>query len=211
MVVPTCRQTSRLACRWAADHACRRALHPLQLGHPGGGGWLVPITANTGTFEHMVVVREPACAIEACQPINPNGFFVAAIIHIDNERMPGGNNKHGMRNLFNCVRNATQVQLAADGLDWILFWERSMFGTLSDGKPGMRDGPGGPIISNPGTPGDMHSVVRSQPVKKRQRAVSTERGQHKLENFGHVCGKFLVYAGEGDGQMPADVDNGGSD
>eukprot|EP00966_Prymnesium_polylepis_P242764 5614210-Prymnesium_polylepis.1 len=64
---------------------------------PGGGGWDVPITASTASFEHMVVVREVCCVIDHCQALDPTGIFVAAIVHIDNARMPGGNNKHFMR------------------------------------------------------------------------------------------------------------------
>ena len=125
---------------------------------PGGGGWHVPVSASTANWEHAVVVREITGVIEHCQALDPAGIFVSAIAHVDNSRMHGGNNKHAMRNLFEYVNNATQVQLAADNLDFILFWEWSMFDTLSGGEPGMRDGAAGPIkIGNPGTPGDMHA------------------------------------------------------
>eukprot|EP00966_Prymnesium_polylepis_P061197 1419337-Prymnesium_polylepis.1 len=55
---------------------------------PGGGGWNVPIEATTGTFEHMVHVREAACVIEEFQAVDPAGIFVAAILHGNNSRMP---------------------------------------------------------------------------------------------------------------------------
>jgi len=152
-----------------ADHAARfaAAQHVMHGGNlcirwdsqiPGGDGWHVPVQASSANAEHTFVVREISCVIEHCQAINNAGIFVAAIAHIDNSRMPGGNNKHAMRNLFEYINNATQAQLAADNLDFILYWEWSMFDTLSGGEPGMRNGAAGPIIiGNPGTPGDMHA------------------------------------------------------
>ena len=61
-------------------------------------------------------MRELCCVIDHCQALDPTGIFVAAIVHIDNARMPGGNNKHFMHRLFLYVRNATRAQLAADNL-----------------------------------------------------------------------------------------------
>ena len=87
----------------------------------GGGGRYVPASASQANVEHGVVVQEIACVIEHCQTIRPAGIFIAAILHINNSRMAGSNNKHAMRNLLAYVNNRTQAQMAADKLDWGLF------------------------------------------------------------------------------------------
>jgi hypothetical protein len=72
--------------------------------------------------------------------------------------MPGGNNMHFLRHLFQYVRTATRAQLLAANLDWILFWEWCTYDTLAGGMMGMTDGPSGPvIIGDPRSPGDMHA------------------------------------------------------
>ena len=124
----------------------------------GGGGWDVPITASNCSFEHMLVVREAACIIEYCQGLDPKGIFIQVSAHGNVSRMPGGNNMHFLRHLFQYVRTATRAQLLAANLDWILFWEWCTYDTLAGGTMGMTDGPGGPvIIGDPRSPGDMHA------------------------------------------------------
>ena len=119
---------------------------------PGGGGWDVPIEATSASFEHMSVVREAWEYIDACQAVEPNGLFIAASIHGDTSRMPGGNNKHFMHHLHNYIHTANRAQLDADGLHWILGFAISGYDTLSGGTPGMRDGAGGAVvIGDPGT------------------------------------------------------------
>ena len=50
------------------------------------------------------------------------------------------------------------AQMALDNLQWILAWTWNAFDTLSGGEPGVRDGPGGPlVIGMPGTVGDKHA------------------------------------------------------
>ena len=62
------------------------------------------------------------------------------------------------RNLFNYVSTANAAQMALDNLQWILAWTWNAFDTLSGGEPGVRDGPGGPlVIGMPGTVGDKHA------------------------------------------------------
>ena len=125
---------------------------------PGGGGWDVPIEATSGTFEHMVEVREAACVIEEFQVVDPAGIFVAAILHGNNSRMPNGDNKHFMRNLHDYFGTATVAQLNADGIGWIKGWVWSGYDTLAGGELGFCDGPGGPIIvGDPKTTGDKHA------------------------------------------------------
>ena len=44
--------------------------------------------------------------------------------------------------------------MALDNLQWILFWTWNLYDQLAGGEPGVRDGPGGPIvIGMPGTDG----------------------------------------------------------
>ena len=125
---------------------------------PNGGTFLIPIESTSRSFEHMVVVREAASFIEHCQAANPNGIFVQASIHVDNSRMPGGDANHFFRSLFNYVSTATAAQMALDNLQWILAWTWNAFDTLSGGEPGVRNGPGGPlVIGMPGTVGDKHA------------------------------------------------------
>ena len=119
---------------------------------PSGGTLLIPTTAGRISFEHMVVVREAASWIEHCQAANPNGIFISASVHVDNGRMPGGDANHFFRNLFNYVSTANAAQMALDNLQWILAWTWNAFDTLSGGEPGVRDGPGGPLVFGmPGT------------------------------------------------------------
>ena len=87
---------------------------------PGGRGWDVPIEATTSTFEHMCVVREAWAFIDTCQAFEPKGLFIAASIHGDTSRMPGGDNMHFLHHLHNYLCTATRAQLDADGLHWIL-------------------------------------------------------------------------------------------
>jgi len=125
---------------------------------PGGGGIDVPIEATDSTVEHMITVREGLSVIEHCQTLDPGGIFVAASIHTDVSRMPTGDAKHFMRNLFHYISTATRQQLIADNLDWILFWEWSAYDELSKVSEGVTDGPGGPvIIGPPRSAGDMHA------------------------------------------------------
>ena len=66
--------------------------------------------------------------------------------------MPGGDANHFFRSLFNYVSTATAAQMALDNLQWILAWTWNAFDTLSGGEPGVRDGPGGPLVFGmPGT------------------------------------------------------------
>jgi hypothetical protein len=125
---------------------------------PSGGTILIPTASSSRSFEHMVVVREAASFIEHCQAANPNGIFVQASIHVDNSRMPGGDANHFFRSLFNYVSTATAAQMALDNLQWILAWTWNAFDTLSGGEPGVRNGPGGPLILGmPATMGDKHA------------------------------------------------------
>ena len=150
-----------------ADFAARFAAQYLVAGEvcvrfnsqiPGGGGWDVPIQATDYSFEHMVVVREAASIIEFCQRLDPQGIFIQVSVHGNVSRMPGGDNMHFMRHLFQYISTATRPQLVADNLDWILFWEWCKYDTLAGGTMGMTDGPGGPvIIGDPRSPGDMHA------------------------------------------------------
>ena len=70
--------------------------------------------------------------------------------------------------------HATRAQLAADNLDWILYWEWSNGDTLSGGEPDMTDGPGGPIkvLGDPGTmPG---AGAAATPTVVQLRAIAFE-------------------------------------